>query len=130
MNQRVDPGDLVTLADVGRRLNLSRQRAHQLASESGFPTPIGKLGNYTVYRWRDVDRWARRNGRITSDETDIRALGLPNRTLHPLLRVGFETAGDIVAAGRPALERIPNFSRMQVAAVVQALAARGLALGQ
>lgn len=130
MNPRVDPGDLVTLADIGRRLSLSRQRAHQLAGEPGFPAPIGRLGNYTVYRWSDVDRWARRNGRVTSDETDIRALGLPPRTLHPLLRVGFETAGDIVAGGRPALERIPNFSRMQVAAVVQALAARGLTLSE
>jgi hypothetical protein len=130
MTRRVDPGDLVTLADIGRRLNLSRQRAHQLADDSGFPASIGKLGNYTVYRWSDVDRWARRSGRITSDETDIRALGLSSRTLHPLLRVGFVTAGDVVAAGRPALERIPNFSRMQIAAVVQALAARGLTLGE
>ena len=31
---------------------------------------------------------------------------------------------------RAALERIPNFSRMQIASVVQALAARGLTLGE
>jgi predicted DNA-binding transcriptional regulator AlpA len=50
--------------DVARRLGLSLQRVHQLRNEnSGFPQPIGKLGNYYVWRAADIERWRKKNGR-------------------------------------------------------------------
>lgn len=62
---RVDLEELVTAADIGRRLGVSRQRASQLADREDFPTPLGRVGNYTVFRWRDIERWARASGRQT-----------------------------------------------------------------
>lgn len=49
--------DLVTAADIGRRHGVTRERARQLSLEDGFPAPIGRLGNYTVWRWSDVQPW-------------------------------------------------------------------------
>lgn len=57
--------DLVTAADIGRRIGRTRERARQLSQEDGFPPAIGRLGNYTVWRWSDVEPWlaARGDGR-------------------------------------------------------------------
>lgn len=48
---------LVTGAEIGRRLGVSTQRAHQLAAQPGFPAPLGRVGNYVVWRWADVEQW-------------------------------------------------------------------------
>lgn len=63
MNPKVDLEDLVTGAEIGRRLEISTQRAHQLAAIDGFPDPLGRVGNYVVWRWADVKAWAKRTGR-------------------------------------------------------------------
>lgn len=60
---RVDLEELVTAAEIGRRLGVSRQRAQQLGQQPDFPAPLGRVGNYTVFRWRDVEKWARAAGR-------------------------------------------------------------------
>lgn len=49
--------DLVTGAELGRRLGISTQRVHQLAERPDFPQPIGRVGNSVVWRWSDVDEW-------------------------------------------------------------------------
>ena|SRR5713226_6496058 len=49
--------DLVTGAEIARRLGFTRARAHQLASRPDFPPPIGRVGNYVVWRWSDVKAW-------------------------------------------------------------------------
>jgi hypothetical protein len=54
--------DLVTGAEIGRRLGFSTQRVHQLAGTVGFPVPLGRVGNSVVWRWADVEPWARRRG--------------------------------------------------------------------
>ena len=56
--------ELVTGADVGRRLGISRERVRQLAKREDFPEPVGQLGTYVVWRWQDVERWAKREGRL------------------------------------------------------------------
>jgi predicted DNA-binding transcriptional regulator AlpA len=48
---------LVTGAEIGRRLGVSTQRAHELAAQPGFPSPLGRVGNYVVWRWADVEQW-------------------------------------------------------------------------
>lgn len=50
--------DFVTAAEIGRRLGVTRQRASQLGQREDFPPPIGKIGNYVVWRWTDVEPWA------------------------------------------------------------------------
>jgi predicted DNA-binding transcriptional regulator AlpA len=54
----VELEDLVTGADIGRRLSLSTQRVHQLAEALDFPQPLGRVGKAIVWRWADVERWA------------------------------------------------------------------------
>ena len=49
--------DLVTAAEIGRRLGVTRQRASQLAARPGFPKPLGRLGHYVIWRWSDVRAW-------------------------------------------------------------------------
>lgn len=49
--------DLVTGAEVGRRLGVSTQRVHQLAERDDFPAPLGRVGNSVVWRWADVEAW-------------------------------------------------------------------------
>jgi prophage regulatory protein len=51
--------DLVTGAEVARRLKLSRERVRQLAQRPDFPEPLGRVGQAVVWRWPDVDEWAR-----------------------------------------------------------------------
>ncbi len=66
MTPRVELEDLVTAAEIGRRLDppLTRQRVQQLTQTDGFPAPLGRVGHYLVFRWADVEKWARRNGRL------------------------------------------------------------------
>lgn len=52
--------ELVTGAEVARRLGLSRERVRQLAQRDDFPRPLGRVGNAIVWRWPDVDEWRRR----------------------------------------------------------------------
>jgi predicted DNA-binding transcriptional regulator AlpA len=49
--------DLVTGAEIARRLGFTRARAHQLAGRPDFPNPIGRVGNYVVWRWSDIKAW-------------------------------------------------------------------------
>lgn len=49
--------DLVTGAEVGRRLGVSTQRAHQLAKMPGFPAPVGRVATAIVWRWPEVEAW-------------------------------------------------------------------------
>jgi len=52
---------LLTGGDVARRLGVSKQRLQQLRGNPGFPQPIGRVGNYPVWRAREVDAWIARN---------------------------------------------------------------------
>ena len=62
---KVDPyTELVIAVDIARRLGISPQRVHVIAGNPGFPEPIGKLGRSSVWRWSNVERWARDTGRL------------------------------------------------------------------
>jgi prophage regulatory protein len=56
--------DLVGLTEIGRMLGVTRQRAHQLASEAGFPKPAATVASGRVWKRQDVERWARKVGRL------------------------------------------------------------------
>lgn len=53
--------DLVTGAEIARRLGMSTQRAHQLAARTDFPEPLGRVGNAIVWKWEAISCWARSN---------------------------------------------------------------------
>src|SRR5258708_4700127 len=53
--------DLVTGAEVARRLGMATQRARQLAARTDFPQPLGRVGNAVVWKWEAISGWARKN---------------------------------------------------------------------
>jgi predicted DNA-binding transcriptional regulator AlpA len=63
MAPKVEPAELVTAADIARRLGVSPQRTHQLTQQNRFPAPVGRIATSNVWRWSDVERWARQRSR-------------------------------------------------------------------
>lgn len=59
--------ELVIAVDIAKRLGMSPQRVNVLTSSAGFPTPLGKLGRSAVWRWSNVERWARSTGRLPAE---------------------------------------------------------------
>lgn len=62
-NERQPLEDLVTGAEIARRLGVSRARAHQLAARPDFPAPLGRIGQAKVWRWTDIKAWLPAVGR-------------------------------------------------------------------
>lgn len=56
--------ELVIAADIADRLRISRARVSVLATRPDFPRPVGRLGRSEVWRWTNVERWARDTGRL------------------------------------------------------------------
>jgi predicted DNA-binding transcriptional regulator AlpA len=48
------------LVDIARLLGVSKQRAHQLANERGFPSPVTTDARGRLWDRREVTAWARR----------------------------------------------------------------------
>ena len=67
-NNDPSPQDLVTGAEIARRLGLSRERVRQLAERPDFPAPLGRLGQANVWGWDGVDEWRRSNHRTPAVE--------------------------------------------------------------
>lgn len=59
--------ELVIATDIAKRLGLSPQRVYVLVSGPGYPKPLGMLGRSAVWRWSNVERWARETGRLPAD---------------------------------------------------------------
>jgi hypothetical protein len=55
---------LAGVAEVATRLEMSAERIRQLAKSGAMPPPIGKLGRQLVWQWRDVEAWAKAEGRL------------------------------------------------------------------
>lgn len=56
--------DLMGLKEIAELLDVSIQRAHQLAAANGFPEPLGETSAGRVWRRADVEKWAKRTGRL------------------------------------------------------------------
>jgi len=77
---RVEPDQLVTLAEIAWRSGLSREGVRLLANGTrgpgGFPPPVAYPDNKTrLWRWRDVAHWLREHGRggaaVDSEAADL-----------------------------------------------------------
>jgi len=66
MGRKVDVNDLVGTAEIAGRLGLSHpQSVHGWRRRySDFPQPIAHLKTALVWNWPDIERWARRTGRL------------------------------------------------------------------
>lgn len=64
----VPPEFLVGAHEIAERLGLSHvQSVHTLRKRHGdFPAPVATLKTALIWDWRDVERWARATGRLSS----------------------------------------------------------------
>lgn len=72
--------EFVTGADVARRLNLTRERIRQMAESGALPPPAGRVGNYVVWRWRDVESFLQ--PRLEDGADGVRFRTIPHRPGH------------------------------------------------
>jgi predicted DNA-binding transcriptional regulator AlpA len=49
----------VRLLDIAKLLGVSKQRAHQMAAEPRFPTPVSQDSRGQQWDRREVERWAK-----------------------------------------------------------------------
>jgi prophage regulatory protein len=66
--------ELVSGAEIGRRLGISRERVRQLTRRADFPVPLGRVGPSLVWRWDEIDDW-RRSHRLQPSLT-VRSSGV------------------------------------------------------
>jgi prophage regulatory protein len=57
------PSRLIGISVIARRLAISRQRVHVLASHNEFPAPAHHLETGRVWHQDDIERWIARNPR-------------------------------------------------------------------
>jgi predicted DNA-binding transcriptional regulator AlpA len=48
----------IRLVEVAELLSVTKQRAHQIAEENGFPAPLAMDGRSRVWNRREVTAWA------------------------------------------------------------------------
>lgn len=75
--------ELVGVAETASRLRVSAERIRQLAKSGDMPPPIGRLGRQMVWQWRDVENWARKEGRLPDSHGAPKRVR-PNRDDTPL----------------------------------------------
>jgi hypothetical protein len=67
--KQVNVEDLVGAAEIADRLGLAQsQTVHSWRRRyADFPEPIAHLRTALIWSWPDVERWAKRTGRIAAD---------------------------------------------------------------
>jgi hypothetical protein len=66
VERKVDPGDLVGVAEIAARLNCSVQAVHAWKRRyPDFPLPVAHLSMGLLWIWPDVEQWARLTGRLS-----------------------------------------------------------------
>lgn len=61
---------LVGAQEIAELLGVSRQRVHQLAGSGGFPEPVERLAQGSVWRLRDVELWRQQNRPVSNQLAD------------------------------------------------------------
>ena len=70
--KRAEPSDLVTSAEIARRLNRSRQSIQQLISgirgDADFPLPVaGVTAKTMLWSWQEVTKWFMNKGKLDDE---------------------------------------------------------------
>ena len=50
--------EIVSGAEIGRRLGVTREAVRQWRQRPGFPEPVGRVGQAVAWDWEVVRRWA------------------------------------------------------------------------
>lgn len=70
VGRKVDVDDLVSAVEIAARLGAKRStvvydwRRRQAGTDHPFPEPLTRLGSVHVWAWPDVEKWARKTGRL------------------------------------------------------------------
>jgi len=66
MSPSVDSEGLVGAAEIAERLGISHPTTIHMWRKRypDFPAPIAQLSQAMIWNWPDVERWARKTGRI------------------------------------------------------------------
>jgi hypothetical protein len=66
VGRKIDVNDLVGAEEIAQRLGLAHvQSVHTLRHRHpDFPTPVKKLQRTMIWLWPDIERWARKTGRL------------------------------------------------------------------
>ena len=66
MRRHVDVEDLVGAHEIAERLGVARpQVVHEWRKRyDDFPSPVATLTAALIWDWAEVERWARRTGRL------------------------------------------------------------------
>jgi predicted DNA-binding transcriptional regulator AlpA len=54
------PQGRIRLVEITELLGLTKQRAHQIAAEKGFPSPLAEAARGRVWSKYEVQAWAKR----------------------------------------------------------------------
>ena len=66
VTRKVNPADLVGVAEIADRLGCSVQAVHAWKRRyPDFPEPVAHLSMGLLWGWKDLERWARVTGRLT-----------------------------------------------------------------
>jgi hypothetical protein len=66
--RRVEVDQLVGAAEIADRLGVAPRTVHDWGRRSlGFPAPVAKLKVALVWAWPDVEKWARKTGRLPQE---------------------------------------------------------------
>lgn len=55
--------NLAGITEIAELLGVSKQRAHQIVNAQGFPKPLDRLAQGSVWKRSTVERWALERGR-------------------------------------------------------------------
>lgn len=61
--------ELVSGAEIGRRLGVSREAVRQWRDRPGFPKPLARVGRSVVWDWKHIDAWATKTDRAVPHRT-------------------------------------------------------------
>lgn len=64
--------EIVSGAEIGRRLGVSREAVRLWRQRSGFPEPVGRVGRAVAWDWEDVRRWAEEQPKQATDRWGAR----------------------------------------------------------
>ena len=66
MGRSVDVDKLVGTTEIAKRLGVKRPHLiHDWRRRySDFPKPLARVSGVVLWDWRDVERWAKRTGRL------------------------------------------------------------------
>jgi predicted DNA-binding transcriptional regulator AlpA len=59
--------EIVSGAEIGRRLGVSREAVRLWRQRPDFPKPVGKVGWAVAWNWREVRRWVEKRSKQATD---------------------------------------------------------------